>query len=206
MARRFAKVSEEFFAGHVVSSRSMKRKEKVDLIIISIPGLFLGILLKGSLFSTYRIKVTEMLFIRQKTLITQPSFWIWNEAGRVEVDRGRVGHAGDLPGSAEKTRFLGGVFRVQPKWLDEICCYFIFQLRSKFATKFTGAHPGMSAREGTRHFGLHEGVFELFFQNWPLRPRVSSAVYCRSKYGHVRTKRASATRGQICNFGPSLRL
>ena len=76
MARRFAKVSEEFFAGHVVSSRSMKRKEKVYLIIVSIPGLFLGILLKSSLFSTYRIKVTEMLFIKQKTLITQTSFWI----------------------------------------------------------------------------------------------------------------------------------
>ena len=88
-----------------------------------------------------------MLFIRQKTLITQPSFWIWNEAGRVEVDRGRVGHAGDLPGSAEKARFLGGVFRVQPKWLDEICCNFIFQLRSKFATKFTGYPPG-GGRQG----------------------------------------------------------
>ena len=76
MAHRFTKVSEEFFAGHVVSSRSMKRKEKVDLIILSIPGLFLGILLKSSLFSTYRIKVSEMLFIGQKPLITQPSFWI----------------------------------------------------------------------------------------------------------------------------------
>ena len=187
----------------------MKRKEKVDLIILSIPGLFLGILLKSSLFSTYRIRVSEMLFIGQKPLITQPSFWIWNEAGRVEVDRGRVGHAGDLPGSAEKARFLGGVFRVQPKWLDEICCNFIFQLRSKFATKFTGCSPGGgggSARERTRRFGLHEGVFERFFQNWLLRPRISSAVYYRSKYGHVHTKRASATRGQICNFGPYLRL
>ena len=34
------------------------------------------------------------------------------------VDRGRVRHAADLPRSAEKARFLGGVFRVQPKRLD----------------------------------------------------------------------------------------
>ena len=39
----------------------------------------------------------------------------------LSVDRGQVGHAGDLPGSAEKARILGGVFRVQPKRLDEIC-------------------------------------------------------------------------------------
>ena len=147
-----------------------------------------------------------MLFIRQKTLITQPSFWIWNEAGRVEVDRGRVGHAGDLPGSAEKARFPGDVFGVQPKWLDEICCNFIFQLRSKFATKFTGAHPGKGRRQGGELdvLAYMKGYLNDFFQNWSLRPRVPSAVHYRSKYGHVRTKRASATRGQICNFGPSL--
>ena len=41
-----------------MNPRSIKRKEKIHLIIIiSIPGLFLGILLKSSLFSTYRIKV-----------------------------------------------------------------------------------------------------------------------------------------------------
>ena len=39
----------------------------------------------------------------------------------LSVDRGRVGHAGEPLGSAEKARFLVGVFRVQPKRLDEIC-------------------------------------------------------------------------------------
>ena len=114
------------------------------------------------------------------------------------------GTSPDLP---KKPRFLGGVFRVQPKWLYKIGWNFIFQLRSKFSTKFTGYPPGGgSARERTRRLGLHEGVFKWFFQNWPLRPRVRSPVYYRSKYGHVRTKRASATRGQMCNFGLSLRL
>ena len=143
----------------------MKRKEKVDLIIISIPGLFLGMLLKGSLFSTYRIKVTEMLFIRQKTLITRPSFWIWNEAGRVEVDRGRVGHAGDLSGSA---RFLGSVFRVQPKLLDEIGWNFIFQLRRKFSTKFTG-YPLGGGRQGGELdvWAYMKGYLNDFFKTDP---------------------------------------
>ena len=39
----------------------------------------------------------------------------------LSVDRGRVEHAGEPLGSAEKAGFLGGVFRVQPKQLDEIC-------------------------------------------------------------------------------------
>ena len=34
------------------------------------------------------------------------------------VDRGGARHAADLPGSAEKARFLEGVFRAQPKQLD----------------------------------------------------------------------------------------
>ena len=64
---------------------------------------------------------------------------------------------------------------------------------------------GGTTRRRTRHLGLHEGVLERDFQNWPLRPQVPSAVYHRIKYGHVRTKRASATRAQSCDFGPSLR-
>ena len=36
------------------------------------------------------------------------------------VDRGGVGHAGDLPGSAEKAPFLGSVFSAEPEGLDQM--------------------------------------------------------------------------------------
>ena len=62
---------------------------------------------------------------------------------------------------------------------------------------------GGSARWRSQRLGLHEEVLERFFQNWPLRPRVPVAVYHRSIYGHVHTKRASATRAQSCDFHPS---
>ena len=120
------------------------------------------------------------------------------------VDRGGVGHAEDPPGSAEKAPFLGGVFSAEPKRLDQMRWNFICELRGQFRTNFKRcALRGGSTRGESRRLGLHEGVLEGVFQNWPLRPRVPSAVYHRSKSGHVHTKRTSATRAQSCNFHPS---
>ena len=76
------------------------------------------------------------------------------------------GTSPDLP---KKTRFLGGVFRLQPKWLDEICCNFIFQLRSKFAIKFTGCPPGGGGRQGgeLNVLAYMKGYLNDFFKTDP---------------------------------------
>ena len=113
------------------------------------------------------------------------------------------GTSPDLP---KKHDFWDAYSEYSPNGSTKLAEISYSNYRANFQQSSRGTHPGGSERGRTRRLGLHEGVFKWFFQNWPLRPRVRSAVYYRSKYGHVRTKRASATRGQICNFGPSLRL
>ena len=105
-------------------------------------------------------------------------------------------------GKAGKALFLRAVFSAQPKRLDRIGWNSDMLKQNQFWTTFRGcALRGGSARRWTRRFGLHEGVPERIFVNWPLRPRVPSAAYNGSKYGQVRTKRASARSVQSCNFG-----
>ena len=100
-------------------------------------------------------------------------------------------------GKAGKALFLRALFSAQPKRLK-----FGYDKTERILNKVQGVHtPGGSARRWTCRFALHEGVPERIFVNWPLRPRVLSAVYHGSKYGQVRTKRASARSVQSCNFG-----
>ena len=103
---------------------------------------------------------------------------------------------------AGKALFLRAVFSAQPKRLDRISWNSDMLKRSQFFTKFRGAHPGGGRQGGELEVSAYmKGFLWEFFWNWPLRPRVPSAVYHGSKYGQVRTKHASTRSVQSWNFG-----
>ena len=58
----------------------------------------------------------------------------------------------------------------------------------------------VSASGRNRHCGLHEGVFEQIFENWPLRPRFTSAGYHSAKFGRLHTKRKFVASVQRYDF------